>query len=152
LIGITMKKSALAAVALLGVSAVSGAAVLPGAATADSKAKTMRFVLHQKTSHSLGRFDFAGTDVVKRADKVIGYDAITGHYYPATNSVIVMVSFALKDGIITSRVSSSAAEPNHYDGPIISGTGKYKGIDGTISAHSPSQRSKKTFVTLKFTL
>jgi hypothetical protein len=147
-----MRKSVLAAVALLAGSALSGAAVLPGTAAAgtDSKAKTMKFVLHEKTSHSVGRYDFAGTDVAKRAGKVIGYDAITGHYFPATDSVTIDVSVALKGGIITGRVSSDPDTPNQYNGPILNGTGKYKGIDGTVSAHSPSESSKKTFVTLNY--
>jgi hypothetical protein len=147
-----MKKQAVAAVALLGASALSGAAVLPGAASADSKAQTMKLVLHEKSSHSLGKFYFGGTDVAKRAGKVVGYDAITGRYYPATDSVLITVTFALKGGTITTRVSSSAADPLHYNGPILGGTGKYKGIDGTISAHSPSESSKKTVATLTYTL
>lgn len=144
-----MKKSALAASAALIVPAVCGATILPGAATVDSKAKTMKFVLHEQSSHSLGKFDFGGTDVAKRAGKVIGYDAITGHYYPATDSVTITVSWAFKGGTIVARVESTD-EPNHFAGPIVGGTGKYKGIDGSVEAHSPAQNSKKTFVTLNY--
>jgi hypothetical protein len=145
-----MKKSTLAVLTAVAATTVVGAVILPGAAASDSKAQTMHLRLHQLTSHRVGKFDFAGTDVARRNGNVVGYDAITGHFYVKQNRAVIQVSFALKGGIISARVHTLAAQPNHYAGPILNGTGKYHGIKGTVTAQSPSENSKKTSVTLHY--
>src|SRR5213592_4813825 len=82
---VTMKKTVVAAAGLAAATAVTGAAVLPGPATAGTTVHTKRLVLHQTGSHRIGQFAFAGTDVARHAGNVVGYDAITGHFYPRQN-------------------------------------------------------------------
>jgi hypothetical protein len=146
-----MKKTAIAALAAAAATTVAGAvAIQPGAATTDAKTQTMHLRLHQLTTHRIGKFDFAGTDVARRNGNVVGYDAITGHFYVKQNRAVIQVSFALKGGIISAKVHTLASQPNHYAGRILNGTGKYRGIGGTLTAQSPSEMSKKTSVTLHY--
>ena len=152
-----MKRSAVAAAALVGASALTGSVVAPGSATtAAPQMHTKRMVLHQTESHNVGRTSFIGADVDRsRAGKIVGYDAITGKFYPTSGKVVIDVAFALKGGIIMARVSSHGPGDNgvvRYQGPILKGSGKYKGIDGTITAHSPSENEAKTFVKLRYHL
>ena len=151
-----MKKSAVAAAALVGASALTGSVVAPGSATtAAPQMHTKRMVLHQTAAHSVGKFTFTGTDVVKsRARKIIGYDAITGKFYPKKGKVVIDVAFALRGGIIVARVSHKGPAPDviKFEGPILKGSGKFKGIEGTITARSPADNDEKTFVTLRYHL
>lgn len=146
------RAAAVAAAMLVGVTALSGAVAQTGSATTDSTVHTKRLVLHQTATHGVGRYSFVGTDTARSAatQKVVGYDTISGHYYPRTDSVKIQVAIALRGGIIVARVHSLKSVPNQYVGPIVKGSGKYNGIRGTVTAHSPSQNSLKTFVTLTY--
>jgi hypothetical protein len=142
-----MKKLALAAAATAAATAITGAAVLP--ASGDSKLYTKHIVAHEKNSHRLGAYSFAGTDVDRHKGNVVGYDAISGHFYPKQNRVVIWVSFAFKGGNVSGKVHTTTT-PTTYAGRILTGTGKYRGAHGTITAHSPSESSDKTFITLTF--
>ena len=147
-----MKKSAVAvAAALVATSVLSGAAVMPGAATEDRSPHTKRFVLHETAGHDVGNRSFAGTDKIRsrHSHEVLGFDSFTGKFYPRTNKVVLDVAFALKGGIIVGRVSFHGSDP-HFDGPILKGTSNYKGIGGTIEGRLTD--SRKTFVTLHYHL
>jgi hypothetical protein len=159
-----MRKSVVAVVALVGATALSGAAVLPGTAalprtatagshTSDSAAVTYskRFVLHEVSSHNLGRFNFAGVDKVKsrHSGEVVGYDSFTGEFFPSENKVVIDVAVALKGGIIVGRVHGSG-NFDTFQGRILKGTGKYKNIRGIISGRSAG--GNKTFVKLIYRL
>jgi hypothetical protein len=143
-----MKKTAVAAVALAGTAALSGATLVPGAAEASSKATVMHLVLHETGTHSLSKYTFGGTDVARTRGKVVGYDAITGRFHPATNTVDVDVAFATRGGLILLHVSQSADEAG-FRGKIFGGTGKYAGATGTVRGHSAAGDDTKTFVTLR---
>ena len=147
-----MKKSAAAAAAVLvATSVLSGAAVMPGAATEDRSPHTKRFVLHETASHGLGDRTFAGTDKVRsrHSGQLVGFDTFTGKFYPRTNKVVIDTAFALRGGIIVGRLSIHGSDP-HFDGPILKGTGNYKGIGGTIEGRLTN--SRRTFLTLHYHL
>jgi hypothetical protein len=144
-----MKKLALAAAAVATATTLTGAAVLP--ASGDSKVHTRHLVAIEKTSHRLGKFTFAGTDVDRHAGNVVGYDAISGHFYPRQNRVVIWFSVALKGGNMSGKVHSvniGGGTPVKFAGRILNGTGRFHGARGTITAHSRSESSKKTFITL----
>ena len=143
-----MRKTTLAATVALGIATLSGAALLPSSAAAEAPSTTMKFVLHQTATHNLGKTSFGGTDVAKRGGNVIGFDAIAGAYNTKTQVVTINVAWEFKGGQITARVHSTTG--TKFTGPITGGTGTYKGISGTVAAHSPTQNSKKTYVTLTY--
>ena len=145
-----MRKSVVAAAALVGASALTGSAVLPGsAATAASETRTKRFVLTQAEERDVGRTAFVGSDTVrsKRTGEIVGYDAITGKFYPQQEKFVVQIALALKGGIIVGRVVGKG-EAREFDGRILKGTGKYKGIEGTILGRFSSQN--KVHLTLHY--
>jgi hypothetical protein len=150
-----MRKLAFAAVGVAAAAGLTGAAVLPGSAAHDAATTTRHYVLHQTGSHDLGKYSFAGTDKIKHAGKVVGFDVITGKFNPRQNTVAIQVSFALKGGIIHARVHNlpfTPGGPSRFVGRITGGSGKYHGASGTIEAHSPAGNDKKTFVTLVYTV
>jgi hypothetical protein len=137
---------------LAGVTAIAGAAAQTGTAAAASAVHTKRLVLHQTATHRVGKYSFTGTDTARSAvsQKIVGYDTISGHFYPKTNSLKIHVALSLKGGLIVARLHGIGA--NQYTGTITKGAGKYNGVTGTITAHSPTQNSKKTFVNLTYHL
>jgi len=117
---------------------------------ADSKAQHVkRLVLHETGGHGLGGNTFVGTDKARSraTNEVVGFDTFTGHFSRATNKVVIHVALALKGGIIVGRVTFDGSQPR-FDGRILKGTGKFQGVNGTITGRSTN--GKKTFVTLRY--
>ncbi len=144
-----MKRSAVAAVALVSTAALSGAAVGPGSASADNKTYTKRLIAHSTAEHRVGKYSFVFTDTDRHNGKVIGYDTGSGRFFPKQNKVILDVAAALKGGIILLHISQSGSATS-FTGTITGGRGKYAGVGGTVTGHSPAQNSKKTYVTLRY--
>jgi hypothetical protein len=131
---------------------LSGAAALPGSASTDNKAQTIKLVMHQTASHRLGKYMFAGTDRAKSGGKFAGYDTISGRFFPKANKVRIQVAFALNGGILLARVSEHGSTPQtiKYRGPILGGSGNFAGVTGRITAHSPASDQTTTYVTLTY--
>jgi hypothetical protein len=144
-----MKKTALTAAMALAATTLTGAAVLPAAG--DTTVYTKRLVSLDIESHSLGPHTFAGAAVDRHAGHVIGYDAFTGHFYPKQERADIWVSFALKNGTIAVIVHFNSTDTTST-GRILNGTGKYKGIDGTVTARTAPHNDSKTYVTLTYRL
>jgi hypothetical protein len=140
-----MKKLALAAAAALAATALTSAAADPAAG--DTKVHTKRFVSHLIDDHSTGAHTFASAEAARHAGHIIGYDAVTGHFYPKQERVRVWFSVALKNGTI-SGVLNFHFNDTVYPGRILNGTGKYKGIEGTVKARP--QNDKDTRITLTY--
>jgi hypothetical protein len=124
-----MRKMLIAAV---GIALIFG---LQPAATGESgepaKAQLVkRFKLHTHTNHAFGPRNYVGTDVLRRDGKFIGYDSYSGYSNPQTKSVF-RFALALKGGMIFGRVVQRAAHPDPTVGPILGGSGKFAGIEGT---------------------
>jgi len=143
-----MKKLALTAVAGLVAAALTGASAV--SAVGDTKMHTKRLVSHTIAQHSLGDKTFAGTAVDRHAGNIVGYDTFTGHFYPKQNRGKIWDAIALRNGIISLVVHFNGTNPNVYTGRIISGTGKYKGIDGTVTARTAPHNDSKTYITLTY--
>jgi hypothetical protein len=150
-----MKRLVLAAGAAVTGAALTGATVLPGSAANDAATHTRHYVLHQTGSHQIAKSWFAGTDKIRHAGNVVGFDSLTGKFYPRQDRVVIRVAFALKGGTILAKLHNVGATPGgplDFAGRITGGTDKYAGIAGTATAHSPSDSSKKTFLTLTYNL
>jgi len=143
----TMKKLALTVVAGLIATALIGASAV--SAVGDEKIHTKRFVSRDIASHSLGPRTFAGAAVDRRAGHVIGYDSFTGHFYPQQDRATIWASYALRNGSIAVVVHVNTASTTS-SGRILNGTGKYKGIEGTVTARTAPHNGEKTFITLRY--
>jgi hypothetical protein len=139
-----------AAAALVGLTGLSGAAIVP-ATGAGGGAHTRHLVLHETGSHQLNENAFVGTDKARsaRTGDVVGFDSFTGRFFPAKHRVVIQVALALKGGIIVGRVSFGS-EQRRFEGPILKGTGKYRGVDGSITGRFRAH--DRTTVTLHYTL
>jgi len=142
-----MKKLALTAVAGLVATALTGASAV--SAPGDAKVHTKRLVARDIASHSLGKNTFAGAGVDRHAGHIVGYDTFTGHFYPKQDRAVIWDSLALKNGTI-SVVVHFTANASVNSGRILNGTGKYKGIDGTVTARTAPHNDEKTFITLTY--
>jgi hypothetical protein len=142
-----VKKSVVVAVALVGTLTLSGAANLLGSATADSKAHTLKLVLHNIASHDTGNERSVGADTVKSGGKIVGYASNTARYYPALDKAVGHIAFALNGGTIIGRVSLKGSG-SRFAGPIVAGSGRYKRVEGTITGRATG--SLRTFVTLRY--
>ena len=143
-----MKIRIAAALLALTAPAAAGAAVLQDSATAQPVTHTQHFVLHETASHSLGKHDFVGTDRITDAasGKTVGFDAITGHF--SKTAARIHAAFALRGGLIVFKVHLVNGGPK-FRGHIVSGTGAYDGITGTVRGHEG--KGKRTFVTVTWT-
>ena len=147
-----LSKRKIAAGVIAAGTALTGAALVSQSpASAEPPANTLRFVSHNTAEHKVGKFAFASDGVDKTLGKVIGYDALIGTFHPKTNTVSIDVGVALKGGLITVNVQQPG-DSLTGKGTILSGTGIYRGISGTITTKSPSQSSNITHVTLHFDL
>lgn len=135
-----MKKLALAAVSALVATALTGAAVVR--ASGGTTVHTKRFVSHPRDFSNLARNTFGGTDVDRHAGHTVGYDGWLRRVHHKT-LVVSQESFALKDGTIT-VVLRGKNGGSRAAGQIVNGTGKYKGINGTVAA-------RKSYTHLTFT-
>ena len=145
-----MKKT-IAALLLMTLPAVTGAAVLQDSATAGTTTHTTKLILHQTAQHRLGKADFAGTDKALSAatHDVVGFDTITGHFNVKTKTAVIQAAFALKGGLILARVKIVDNTPD-FKGRILSGTGAYSGITGTVSGRQEGHGT--TLLTLHWSL
>lgn len=142
-----MNKLVLTALAGLAATALTGAAVIP--AGADATVYTKRFVSRDIASHSLSAHTFAGAAVDRRAGHVIGYDSFTGHFYPKLGRADIWDAIALRGGTISIVVHFKGTR-TVQPGRILNGTGKYKGIQGTVTARQDPKNDEKTHVTLTY--
>ncbi len=136
-----MKKTALAAVALATVAALSGASAAPAAApVAQAKAAhTLKWKLTETASHEVGNNRAVGADTIRsvRTGKIVGYDSTTAIFFDQSNSARIQVAFAVKGGILVGQVHGAFTSNDVvFHGRILRGTGKFQGAHGTITAQS----------------
>jgi hypothetical protein len=141
------KKLALTAVAGLVATALTGASAV--SATGDAKMHTKRLVSTDIRSHSLGTKTFAGVAVDRHAGRIVGYDTFTGHFYPRQNRGVIWATVSLRNGSISVFVPIKG-NATVNTGRIVHGSGKYRGIDGTITARTAPHNDNKTFITLTY--
>jgi hypothetical protein len=147
-----MKKIAAALVALVVTMAgLTSSAVSSSTATQEHPTYTKRLVLHEIASAGLGPRSFAGTDRVRSraTGNVLGFASFTAVFNRRTETARIWASFALRGGLIHVRVRLTE-ETERFTGRITGGSGKYRGITGTISGRSTS--GNRTFVNLHYAL
>jgi hypothetical protein len=144
----------LTAATAVAVAALAAAAAIPaagngGTAAAHRLTHTKRLVSLDIESHGLSAHTFAGAAVDRRAGHIVGYDTFTGHFYPRQGRADIWATYALRDGAISVVVHSRSSEPV-FGGRILNGTGKYRGIRGTVAARPAPHNPEKTYITLTY--
>jgi hypothetical protein len=135
-----MKKSAVAAVALTGVTALAGASAAPGTTVSGSQATTahtLRWKLIETAFHRVGTHGFVGTDKIRsrRTGKIVGYDSNTGSFSERTNSAKIQFAASVKGGVLIGQVHIDYSNPDPIGhGRVLKGTGKFARAQGTIIA------------------
>jgi hypothetical protein len=149
-----MSLVAAGAASLLG----AGAFLLPAAASTHHGAQPacgctvhkLRFI--SVTKHDL---EFSATNVaqqdtdVTKAGKTIGFDDLNLSFNPKTGAGSGNFSFDTRGGFIngTLRLSQDGAT-----GKLTGGTGKYRGVTGTIVARNLNKAGTRTGVTITYRL
>jgi hypothetical protein len=152
-----MKKAAVAAAALVGVTAFTGASVAPAAtpSPAVKAAHTLRWMLTETASHNVAKNGFVGTDVIRsiRTGKIVGYDSTTGVFFPKTHAARIQVAASVNRGILVGQVHGRFTSNDVvFHGRILRGTGKFAGAEGTITAQPRGSNGQRTLVILHFTV
>jgi hypothetical protein len=152
-----MKKAAVAAAALVGITAFSGASVAPAAtpSPAGKATHTIRWMLTETASHNLPKNSFVGTDVIRsvRTGKVVGYDSTTGVFFPTTNGARIQFAASVKGGILVGQVHGRFTSNDVVlHGKILRGTGKFAGATGTITAQPRGNNGQRTLVVIHYTV
>jgi hypothetical protein len=142
-----MKKLALTAGAVLVATALTGASTV--SAAGDPKVHTKRFIAHESAGHAPSQYTFVGVEVDRHAGHIIGYNSFSGRFDPKTQDTALWLSFALKGGTIAGVIHFP--QPGSLtSGQIRNGTGKYKGIDGTITERPVPGHRANTRYTLTY--
>jgi hypothetical protein len=151
-----MKKAAVAAAALAGVTAFTGASVAPAATPSPGvkAAHTLRWMLTETGSHNVAKNGFVGTDVIRsvRTGKIVGYDSTTGVFFPKTHAARIQVAAAVNRGILVGQVHGRFTSNDVVlHGKILRGTGKFAGATGTVTAQ-PRGGGQRTLLVIHYTV
>jgi hypothetical protein len=152
-----MKKFATTAVAAavmltgLAGSSTSSEAVAPTAAKRSQH--VTRLLVHPIESHQLSDHHPAGVDRLRSlaTHKIVGFESFSGVFNPKTDQLRFWLADALKGGTIVSYFNlNTETTGNTFTGRITHGSGRYRGIEGTI--HVRNSDSGRTVYTLRYTL
>jgi hypothetical protein len=95
----------------------------------------------------------AGADRLRSlaTHEIVGYESFTGVNNPESNRLRFWLADALKGGVIISYFDLDTENTgNTFSGRITSGSGRYRGIEGTI--HVRNSDNGRTVYTLRYTL
>jgi glutamate synthase domain-containing protein 3 len=106
------------------------------------------FIAKQISEHQLGQRDFVAAEVERHDGRVIGTDALTGHFDFKTGTARIYVAVAWKGGALIIRGHATETAP--FVGRIVRGTGKYAGAQGTVTTRDLAHN--RTAVKVAYTL
>ena len=123
------RKMLITAVGIALISAVPAAAT--GGSGESAKAQHVKRVsLHESAAHRFGAHHRVGTDELRHAGRIVGYDSFTEHFNPDKD--VFRFALALRHGQIVGRVVADSSTVI-IDGPILFGSGRFAGIEGTAT-------------------
>jgi hypothetical protein len=122
---------------VLGLTAavLAAACLVPAAATGGTeepaKAQHVKRVsLHESAAHKFDAHHRVGTDELRHAGRTVGYDSFTEHFNRSKD--VFRFALAFRHGQIVGRVVLRQTSVV-VDGPILFGTGRFAGIEGTAT-------------------
>ena len=119
----------------------------PGADAAQGT-KTLTFTSVEKSETNPGKYSFVDHDILKKGGKTIGFDLADGIYDPKTGTVDLDVALGLDGGVILVHLANYGDDGG--TGRITGGTGRYRGIKGSVVAKNLTKSGSKTKVTLTY--
>ena len=137
--------AAIGATAFIG----AGAVVLPALGSTDSTTHTLRFTAIAQKSANFSKTSFGQDEIDRNKDgKIIGFDVIYGTFDPMTNTAKGRVALSTRGGLLYGSLKFS-------DGPITTGrvtggTGRFKGVTGTIYGKSLNKAGTRTAVVIHY--
>jgi len=125
---------------------------LPAAASGGSgeSAKVQhvkRVALHESAEHRFDAHHRVGTDELRHAGKTVGYDSFTEYFDPRKD--VFRFALAFKYGMIVGRVIRHTGS-SVIDGPILCGSGRFAGIEGTATLNIDPRRPKHQVLILRY--
>jgi hypothetical protein len=143
------KSRAAAATAAALVTGVGGVAAFTLPATGAPNVHVRKFVaVPIGHDHRLGKASFVGSEVERHNGHVVGTDSITGHFNVKTGVAKIWVAAAWKGGTVVIR--GHQTQHTAFVGKVVRGTGRYVGIDGTVTTRRLS--GGNTAVTVTYTI
>lgn len=152
-----MKKLATTAVAaavmLTGLAGASTSSDAAGSKAAERSQHVTRLLVQDIEAHPLSDHHPAGVDRLRSlaTHEIVGYESFSGVFNPKTDRLRFWLADALEGGIIVSYFNLNTEKTgNTFTGRITHGTGRYRGIEGTV--HVRNSDSGRTVYTLRYTL
>jgi hypothetical protein len=126
-----------------------GAFLLPAVASAHSVTHTLKFtaVTVQSANFSKTTAGQSGKDLNK-AGKIIGFDMLYFVFNPKTHVPSASVTLDINGGFLYGTLKFSKGPLTH--GTVTGGTGKFKGVAGTITSRSLTKSGNRTAVTITY--
>lgn len=134
-------------VAAVGVaSALAVTGISGGFASASSPTHTLKFTSVQTSEKDFGN-EFVDADKDVQNGKVIGYDVVNGIADTKSETITVDFAASLHGGVLLGHGVGSF-KTGKLTGKITGGTGKYKGIVGTVTgqATGPTDDNEKLII------
>ncbi len=127
---------------------LTGAILLPAAASAHAVSHTLTFTAVQQATVSFSKTTGGSADKdVDQAGKVIGFDVLRFVFNPKTGTASIGVALDTAGGFLYGVLHESSGPVTH--GTVTGGTGAYAGATGTITATS-NKAGTRTAVTITY--
>jgi hypothetical protein len=140
-------RTSIAAASTAAALGITGAIVLPAAASAHAVTHTLTFTSVQQAQVKFSATSSGTEDKdVSKAGKVIGYDVLNITADPTTGKVSAWVTVSTAGGFLYGSLKLSSNPTTH--GTVTGGTGAFAGATGTITGKSLS--ATKTAVTITY--
>jgi hypothetical protein len=140
-------RAAIAAIGTAAALGVTGAILLPAAASAHAVTHTLTFTSVQQAQARFSATSTGSEDKdVNNAGKVIGYDMLNFTVSPATGKVPAGVTLDTAGGFLYGTLQVSSNPVTH--GTVTGGTGTFAGATGTITA--TNKTATRTAVTITY--
>ena len=140
-------RATIAAVGTAATLGLTGAILLPAAASAHAVTHTLTFTAVQQATASFSTTTGGAADKdVNKAGKVIGFDVLRFAVNPQTGTASIGVALDTSGGFLYGVLQESGGPVSH--GTVTGGTGAFAGAAGTITA--TSKTATRTAVTIAY--
>ena len=130
-------RTTIAAASTVAALGITGAIVLPAAASAHAVTHTLTFTSVEQAQAKFSATSMGFEDkAISKADKVIGYDVLNVTADPTTGKVSAWVTLDTAGGLLYGTLKVSSNPVTH--GTVTGGTGIFAGATGTITAKTIS--------------
>ncbi len=146
----TSSRRALTAAGSAAVLAAGLGIAASGDASANSTMHTLTFVSVSNKGFSPTKNTFLSKANEYSHGKLVGYDIVSGRFNVHTKKVTLWVTLERAGGQLYARIVTGNSPS--FTGRVTGGSGDFSGASGTVTGHSPSQHSNRTYVTVHYHL